>query len=172
MNKICILYLFSLFSYHSYADQAKINITSKVLENTCAISSGSTDFVVNMTNSNLRKQPIGIPFGNTSFSITLDNCPENVNIAHVIFSGESDPIKSNLLKITDSKELSTAKGIAIGLYNDKGNNIDISKNNTDFLIKNNVNNYILKFSAAYIKTTEVTSSGKIIAVAYFDITYE
>lgn len=171
MNKMHLFYLFSLCSFNLYADQTKINITAKVLKTTCSISSSSTNFIVNMKNSNLRGQPVGIPFGKAPFSITLDNCPEGINLAHVTFSGESDPVMSNLLKISDDEDTS-ATGIAIALYDDKENIIDISKNNTAFTINHDVNNYIFNFSAAYIKTSEMTSSGKVVAVAYFDINYE
>lgn len=171
MNKIFLLYILSLLSFNLYADQAKINITAKVLTTTCSISSGSTDFIVNMKNSNLRGQPVGVPFGKAPFSITLDNCPESINLAHITFRGESDPVMSNLLKISDDEDAS-ATGIAIALYDDKENIIDISKNNTGFIIKHDIDNYIFNFSAAYIKTSEMTSSGKVVAVAYFDINYE
>lgn len=102
MNKVsffCLSLLFSFLSLNSYADQVKINITAKVTETTCAISSNSTDFVVNMVNANLRGQAISVPFGKAPFSVTLDSCPENINIAHIKFMGDSDPVMSNLLKI-------------------------------------------------------------------------
>jgi len=171
MNKIYLLYLISLLSFNLYADQTKINITAKVIKTTCSISSISTDFIVNMKNSNLRGQSVGVPFGKVPFNVFLDNCPKGINFAHVTFKGESDNVMPNLLKVSEDDEAS-AKGIAIALYDDKENIIDISKNINIFDINHDINNYTFNFSAAYMKTNEIASPGKVVAVAYFDIIYE
>ncbi|WP_272676393.1 fimbrial protein [Providencia huaxiensis] len=174
MNKISILcfsllYLFT--SFFSYSDQVSINIKSKVVESTCIISSDSTDFVVNMVSTNLRGQDTNIPFGKSPFSITLDNCPNSINIANIKFIGDPDHVMPNLLKILDNNE-SSAKGIAIGLYDENNNIINISNNNMSYSINHDANKYTFHFSAAYVKTREDAVPGQVQAISYFDIYYD
>ncbi|WP_426817301.1 fimbrial protein [Winslowiella sp. 2C04] len=171
MNKFILFIALHIFSLNLHAEQVKINITAKVLDSTCTISSNSTDFVVNMNSGNLRGQDIGVPFGDTPFSISLDNCPESIKTAHVKFSAESDPLIPNLLKITSGSDMD-AKGIAIGLYDSKKNNLNITSNNGDYPIDKVNNNNVFNFSAAYVKTSNDFTPGKVVAIAYFDITYD
>lgn len=164
-----LLYLFS--SFFLYADQVIINIKSKVVETTCIISSDSTNFIVNMASANLRGQDTNIPFGKSPFSITLDNCPDSISIANVRFMGDPDITSPNLLKTLDNNE-SSAKGIAIGLYDDDNKNINISNNNMSYSINKDTNKYTFHFSAAYVKTREDAIPGQVKAISYFDIYYD
>lgn len=164
-----LLYLFS--SFFLYADQVIINIKSKVIETTCIISSNSTDFIVNMSSANLRGQEKNIPFGKSPFSITLENCPDSISIANVRFMGDPDLIYPNLLRVLENNE-SSAKGIAIGLYDDDDNNINISNNDMSYSINQDTNKYTFRFSAAYVKTREDAIPGQVKAISYFDIYYD
>lgn len=161
----------SFLSGHSFADQVQINITAKVMSKTCTISTGTTDFLVNLMAGNIRDAAVGVPFSESSFVINLEDCPSNINMAHVTFSGESDPDMPNLLK-TASNSDSDATGVAIGLYDKDKKNIDIRSNSTDFFInhENIINS--LGFSAAYLKVNDNASPGKIKSFAYFEISYD
>lgn len=172
-RKILLLALLvmSLPHANSFADQIKINITANVIAKTCSISSGTNVFVVNLQQGNLRAAEIGIPFSFSPFSINLENCPSNINTAHVTFSGESDPIMPNLLKISNDT-YSEAEGIAIGLYDSEKRNIDIRNNVTDFSLNSLDTKKTLNFLAAYLKTSDNASAGKVKSIASFEIAYD
>lgn len=156
-------------SVKSFSNQIKINITATLMENTCIISTASTDFLVNLISGDLRGKDIGIPFGETPFYINLDSCPENLTTAHVKFTSERDPIMPELLKI-QSTDSSSAKGVAIGLF-DKDNN-NVTHGSVDIDINHDGNKNIFPFSVAYLKTGSDASPGKIIAVTSFEIAYD
>ena len=174
MNKkllVSTILILNFLSFHSLADQTAINITAKVNSKTCTISTGTTDFVVNLKTGNLRGAMVGVPFSDASFSIDLEDCPLNITMAHVTFSAESDPAMPNLLKIISSDD-SDARGIAIGLYDSDKKNIDIRNNLTDFYINHDNSINSLVFSVAYVKNNANTLSGKVKSVASFEVFYD
>ena len=155
-------------SASSSADQLQINITANVIATTCSISSGTKDFLVNLDQGNLRGVAIGVPFSYSPFSINLEDCPSNINTAHVIFSGESDSTMPNLLKVSSGG----ASGVAIGLYDSNKKNIDIRNNVTDFSINHSSEENILNFLVAYLKTSNAATAGKVQSIASFEISYD
>ena len=161
----------SMLSAHSLADQVQINITAKVIAKTCAISSKKSDFLVSLATGNLRDAAVGVPFSESSFTINLEDCPLNIKTAHVTFSAESDTDMPNLLKIANDAD-SDATGVAIGLYDRNGKNIDIRSNATDFLINHAEAMNSLYFSAAYLKTSDKALPGKVKTFAFFEIAYD
>lgn len=171
MNKYTLYFIFLICSSSAFSDQSEINIIAKVLDNTCYISTESSDFLVNMSTGNLTGMEIGIPFTVSPFSISIDNCPANVSVAHVKFTGDSDVVMPNLLKIASSSD-SDAKGIAIGLYDHKNNNLSMLGNITDFNINHNIDRNTFYFNAAYLKTINDALPGKVVGVASFEISYD
>lgn len=160
--------MLSFLSASSLADQVQINITANVIAKTCSISAGTKDFLVNLAPGNLRGVAVGVPFSYSPFSIDLEDCASGINTAHVSFSGESDPAMPNLLKIASGG----ASGIAIGLYDSDKKNIDIRNNITDFSINHSGTKTALNFLAAYLKTSDTASAGKVQSVASFEIAYD
>lgn len=174
MNKIFFtstMLMMVILSHQTSADQIQINITAKVTSKTCTIATGKTDFLVSLMQGNLRDAAVGVPFSPSSFSVNLEDCPSNIKVAHVTFSAESDPVFPNLLKIA-SDDNSDAKGIAIGLYDSDIRNIDIRNNSIDFVINHEIMNNYLFFTAAYIKTNDKASPGKVKSFAYFEVSYD
>ncbi|HEJ9059007.1 TPA: type 1 fimbrial protein [Serratia fonticola] len=161
----------SMLSFYSLADQVQINITAKVTAKTCAVSSKTSYFLVNLATGNLRDAVVGVPFSESSFTINLEDCPLNITTAHVNFSAESDTDMPNLLKIANDSD-SDATGVAIGLYDKNGKNIDIRSNATDFLINHAEAINYLYFSAAYLITSDKALPGKVKSFAFFEISYD
>lgn len=160
--------MLTFLSVSSLADRVQINITANVIAKTCSISSGTKDFLVNLAQGNLRDEIVGVPFSYSSFSINLEDCPSNINTAHVTFSGESDPSMPNLLQISSGG----ASGVAIGLFDSEKKNIDIRNNVTDFSINHSSSKNTLNFLAAYLKTSDTASAGKVQSIASFEISYD
>lgn len=173
MNKtiLSLFFLFMFISKISYSNQVTINISAKVIERSCTISSGSSDFSITLDTGDLRGKEIGTPFTETPFSISLEECPDNLSSAHIKFTGESDLVMSNLL-INSNKTDAGAKGIAIGLYDTNNKNIDIQSNSNSLVIDHKLQNNIFKFYAYYVKTSNNYSAGKITSVANFELSYD
>jgi len=160
--------ILSFLSVSTLADRVKINITANVIAKTCNISTGTKDFLISLVPGNLRGVAVGVPFSYSPFSIDLEDCPSSINTAHVTFSGESDPTMPYLLKISSSG----ASGVAIGLYDSDKKNIDIRNNITDFSINHSSTKTALNFLAAYLKTSDTASAGKVQSIASFEIAYD
>lgn len=174
MNKRILLsavFMLSFFAANVLADRAKIVITANVVAKTCSISSATKSFLVNLASGNLRGVGVGIPFTYSPFSINLEDCPSDINTAHVTFSGESDPEMPNLLKVSSGADFE-ASGIAIGLYNLEKKNIDIRNNFTDYPITHSSAEHGLTFLVAYLKTRDTALAGKVVGIASFEITYD
>ncbi|WP_392565458.1 fimbrial protein [Utexia brackfieldae] len=163
--------LFSSFSVFADDGQVKISISAKVTASTCVVVSDSSSSVVQMISSSLTNISIGTPFGQTPFSISLDYCPPTTSVAHVKFTGISDTDMPNLLKL-DSAGDGYAKGIALGLYDENQQNLDIRSNSTDFKLNSTVVRNKLGFIVAYVRTLPESSQGKVSATASFEISYD
>lgn len=151
------------------AEQVTINISAKVIESTCSISSETSDFIVTMQPADARSSTVGTPFGETPFAIKLVNCPADAGSVHVKFSGSSDANSPNLLQINNTNG-TDAKGFAIGLYDKNRNNLNIVSNATTFAVDSSEAQ--LDFYAAYIRTSNAYTAGKVTAVVSFDVSYD
>lgn len=172
MNKI-VLFFFTLliFPRLSMSDRITININANVIEKSCTISKSLSNLTITLGTNDLRDKKIGVPFGETPFTISLEDCPTNISTAYIKFTGESDLVMSNLLKNNNNTN-EGAKSISIGLYDVNKKNIDIKNNKTSLNINHNENNNTFHFFAYYIKTSQNSSPGKITSIVDFEIFYD
>ncbi|MEQ5306292.1 fimbrial protein [Providencia rettgeri] len=156
----------------AFSDRAIININANVIERSCTIDNESQNLIVDLQGGDLRQSNIGVgmPFAGTAFSIKLVDCPANISVAHIKFSGESDVTMGNLLKNTDST-VQAAQGVALGLYSGN-NNIDIRNNQTTLTLDHSLESNIFKFFVYYVKTGGVANPGKVISIADFEVAYD
>lgn len=172
MNKIIGFLIISLLLPRVvFSEQIKININANVMERSCTVSNDTASLLVGLNPNDLNGKLVGIPFTETPFSIVLENCPKNINSAHIIFTGVNDTIMTNLLKNLDETDAG-ASNIAIGIYDNNKKIIDISNNKTTLKIDHNLVNNIFNFYASYIKTSNTSSAGKVLCIANFELSYD
>ena len=173
MNKILLFSLSLLMALPrvSFSERVTININASVLERSCTIVNESLSLTINLQGGDLRQSRIGVPFAGTSFSIKLNDCPENISSAYITFTGESDTTMDNLLRNIDKTEMS-AQGVALGLYDSDNNNIDIKNNKEILNIEHDLATQIFNFSAYYVKTNDSAVAGKILSVIDFELAYD
>lgn len=172
MNKIIVFFfMFLIFPRLSMSDRATININTNVIEKSCTISKSSSNLTITLATNDLRGKKVGIPFGETPFTISLEDCPTNISTAYIKFTGESDPIMNNLLK-NNVNTNEGAKSVSVGIYDFHKKNIDINNNKMSLNIKPNETYNIFYFFAYYIKTSDNSSPGKIISTVNFEISYD
>lgn len=159
------------FSELSFSERVTININASVLERTCTISNDSLNQKIELQGGDLRQSDIGVPFGKTSFSINLIDCPVNLSSAHLKFSGESDSSMSNLLKNVNGTD-AAAQGVALGLYNTNNVNVDITNNEETLLINPVLTTNIFNFFIYYVRVNQTAAAGKVTAIADFEIAYD
>ncbi len=155
----------------SFSEEVTININASVIERSCTISNESLNATVNLQAGDLRGSKIGVPFAGTPFSISLVDCPNNISIAHITFTGESDKTMGHLLKNINEAD-AAAKGIALGLYDSDNNNINIKSNKKSLVIDHALSKNTFNFFAYYVKVNDASSAGKIISVADFELAYD
>lgn len=172
MNKILlIICLFSLLLKECFSETITININSNVVERSCTINNSSQNQTISLDTGDLKNSKIGVPFTGKLFSIILEDCPINIQFAHLKFTGDSDIEMKNLIKNSDESDFG-AQGIAIGLYDTNSNNIDITDNNEVLNIDHKTNYNMFKFYAYYVKTNETPKAGKLISVVNFELSYD
>jgi len=171
-KKLCIiLSLFVFLPAASMGERVTVNINASVVERSCTLSTGSVNSTVELQPGDLRASKLGVPFSGTRFSVSLENCPDNLSSAYIEFNGESDPLMSNLLKNT-STDASSARGIALGLYDGDSNNIDIRNNRRALKIEHGVLTNVFSFFAYYVRVNSTSSAGKVLSVANFELSYD
>lgn len=103
--------------------------------------------------------------------IKLDKCPNGKNYSvypKVKISAIKDSFHDKLIKLDESG----AKGVAIGLYDEAGNLLDIKKNYEPNVAFNNESPFIIKLKAAYIANGQPVKAGKANATIGFEIDYK
>lgn len=155
----------------SMGERVTVNINASVVERSCSISNSSVNSTIELQPGDLRSSKLGAPFSGTSFSVILENCPDNITSANIVFNGESDPVMSNLLKNTSTTEIS-AQGIALGLYDVDNSNIDIRNNKKTLKIDHDKSANSFNFIASYVRVNNNPSAGKVLSVANFELSYD
>lgn len=167
---INILKLFWVFLIPSitFAEQVTINLNARVLEKSCTLSNDNV--IVSMPSGELKGKKINDSFGKTKFSITLSNCPKNITNAHIVFKADSDVNNPQLIKNIDA--YGYAEGVSLALFDNDENIINISSNNTNFLIDHSLTDNKINFSVAYVKSNVTSYAGKVLGIAEFGISYD
>lgn len=173
MNKFPAIHVLILMMLPltSYGDRVTININASVVERSCTISDGSLNATVSLQTGDLRNSYVGVPFSGSKFSISLEDCPENISTAKIKFSGESDPIMSTLLKNTGDGE-SAAKGVALGLYDNDNKAININGDYKTLTIDATSSVNTFNFFARYVRVSDTYSAGNVLSVANFELSYD
>ena len=168
------LFLFVMlttFSGMGFAHGVTININASVIERSCTVSNNSLNQTVDLPGGDLRQGSIGIPFGRTPFSISLEDCPANISSAHIKFTGESDTTMNYLLGNVNKTD-SAAQGVALGLYNADNKNINITNNKETLTINHDLVANSFDFFVSYVKVNGNPVAGKVTGVADFEIAYD
>lgn len=153
------------------ADKITVNINATVIERSCTISNDSLSKKVDVPAADLKYSRIGVPFAGKNFTISLEDCPENLTTASIVFRGDSDGSMANLLKNIDSTD-AAARGVAFGLYDKEGKNINIVQNKTTLPVDASLGTNNYEFSAKYVKISGNYSPGKIVSVVDFELSYD
>jgi len=170
-NLSVILSLLTFLPAVSMGERVTIKINASVIERSCTISNSSVNSTVDLQPGNLRASKLGAPFSGTRFSVNLENCPDNISSAYIQFKGESDPEMSNLLKNTSTTDTS-ARGIAVGLFDEDNNNIDVRNNKINLKIDHGTPVNEFSFFAYYVRVNNNSSAGKVLSVANFELSYD
>ena len=173
MNKLVVFYVIMLMFLptQSFGEKVTININADVIERSCTISDSSLNKTVSLQSGDVRNSSIGVPFAGSKFTISLESCPENISSVNIIFKGETDSVMNTLLKNSGDTE-SSAKGIALGLYDSDNNKIDINKNINTLEINHGLSINTYDFFVRYIRVSDTYSPGEVLSVANFELSYD
>ncbi|AIZ34973.1 type 1 fimbrial protein [Pseudomonas parafulva] len=173
-----------LASAVSFADSGQIVFTGSVTDNACTIN--TNDMTKSVTLDPVRiadfANQVGAKAKPKTFSLTLENCSlATRNNVQIKFSGQPDQVDNTLLGLTGDNQV---KGIAIQIDDARtGNKVPLNVATEDYEMRPQSNTF--DFVASYVRTTldvttgdspnQVTTSGigtgKVNALATFDVTY-
>lgn len=104
----------------------------------------------------------------TRFSIFLHNCPESINSAGVMFTGQVNPQNPDLLALDNTAV--TADGVGIRFSDIDNNDIKLNSPGAAFAVEEGDNR--LDFIARYESTKNIIVAGKADATAQFLLQYK
>jgi major type 1 subunit fimbrin (pilin) len=167
--KLIALLAGSAFVCVAQAADGSVNFTGNIIDNTCAVSTGSKTVTVPLGDVQATAfSGVGSTASPTNFSILLEACPVAITTAAVKFDGPKDPINSELLQLTENAG-AEADGVAVGIYEqDTTTLIPIaSKSKNEDVATTATFNFVAK----YVATKATIRPGTAGAVSEFTITY-
>lgn len=153
------------------ADDASINITGTIRDNTCSVSPDSQSKQVNLGNAsskNFQKAGDGSP--PQIFVINLEKCGTQASNVTLSFTGQADGKNPDLLALDEGS--GNATGIAIGIYDESRNLVPMGKPSGDYTLQPSQANVALKFFARYLATDDHVTSGNATATTTFVLNYD
>lgn len=153
------------------ADDASVNISGTILDNTCSVSPDSQDKQVSLGNiSSKQFQKMGDGSPVQVFVINLEKCSTQVSNITVSFTGLADSKNTDLLALDAGS--GNASGLAVGIYDASRNLVPVGKPSGNYTIQPGQANVALKFFARYIATENTVTSGNATATTTFVLNYD
>lgn len=155
------------------AADSTITITGYVRDNTCAVSTGSKDFTVDLLN-NATKQfsTVGSVTPLVPFRIVLSPCGSSVTAVKVGFTGLSDATNTSLLRLDSGGE--SASGIGVQLLDSQRAAIPVNAPSTaiPWTTLTQSKAHVLNFYARLMATQIPVSAGHVRATATFTLEFQ
>lgn len=170
---ISILFLLQMYSVVSYATDSTITITGTLRDNTCMVSTGSQNFLVDLMTYDARQfSSVGSYSQSIPFSITLSPCGQSVTAVKISFTGTADSDNSQLLAL--HKGTSNASGLGIQLL-DKNKivqPINQASSNLRWVTLTPGSNNSINYYARLMATRKPIIAGHISATAVFTLEFQ
>ncbi|HCM7229830.1 TPA: fimbrial protein [Klebsiella aerogenes] len=167
--------LLALLGGSALADGGQVNITGKVVANSCEVDTGGTDKEVYIGQFSTADFPsVGSTTAAKSFTIALKNCTAGIKGTKITFSGTKAAGNPALLALSDNGEGTAgviATGVGVEILDASMTSIPV--NNTDSaLYPLSPDSNQLTFNLRYQSTSATVTAGDATAVLYFDMQYE
>ena len=160
-----------------------VNFSGKVVTSACAISAGSANIDVDMgeVRTATLKTAGSVASTAKAFAITLEDCeiadtsastdenPIAATTVAVTFTGTPDTSDVNSLSVGANGSANSAQNVAIRLYDEQGNVVNLGEPATAIPLRKGANP--LNFSAKYYSPKGGATAGDASAVATYTVTY-
>ena len=160
-----------------------VNFSGKVVTSACAISAGSANIDVDMGEVRTATLATAGSVASTAkaFAITLEDCeiadtsastdenPIAATTVAVTFTGTPDTSDVNSLSVGANGSANSAQNVAIRLYDEQGNVVNLGEPATAIPLRKGANT--LNFSAKYYSPKGGATAGDASAVATYTVTY-
>ncbi|HAS1952204.1 MAG: fimbrial protein [Enterobacter asburiae] len=160
-----------------------VNFSGKVVTSACAISAGSANIDVDMgeVRTATLKTAGSVASTAKAFAITLEDCeiadtsastdenPIAATTVAVTFTGTPDTSDVNSLSVGANGSANSAQNVAIRLYDEQGNVVNLGEPATAIPLRKGANT--LNFSAKYYSPKGGATAGDASAVATYTVTY-
>lgn len=160
-----------------------VNFSGKVVTSACAISAGSANIDVDMGEVRTATLATAGSVASTAkaFAITLEDCeiadtsastdenPIAATTVAVTFTGTPDTSDVNSLSVGANGSANSAQNVAIRLYDEQGNVVNLGEPAAAIPLRNGANT--LNFSAKYYSPKGGATAGDASAVATYTVTY-
>ena len=160
-----------------------VNFSGKVVTSACAISAGSSNIDVDMgeVRTATLKTAGSVASTAKAFAITLEDCeiadtsastdenPIAATTVAVTFTGTPDTSDVNSLSVGANGSANSAQNVAIRLYDEQGNVVNLGEPATAIPLRKGANT--LNFSAKYYSPKGGATAGDASAVATYTVTY-
>jgi major type 1 subunit fimbrin (pilin) len=175
MKKNLIAVAFSaiaaLTASHAFATAGTVNFTGNILDQACTVDVDSQNQTVVLGDYNKSEfTSAGAVTAAKKFSIVLQNCPDTVTQAHVMFDGKPETTDSSLLAI-DSTVNGAATGVAINMMSADMAQLPLHGDNGYRYALSDTSDNTLDFYAQYKSTNATVTSGPANSVATFSVVY-
>ena len=160
-----------------------VNFSGKVVTSACAISAGNANIDVDMgeVRTATLKTAGSVASTAKAFAITLEDCeiadtsastdenPIAATTVAVTFTGTPDTSDVNSLSVGANGSANSAQNVAIRLYDEQGNVVNLGEPATAIPLRKGANT--LNFSAKYYSPKGGATAGDASAVATYTVTY-
>ncbi|WP_392562431.1 fimbrial protein [Orbus sturtevantii] len=164
----------ALVSFTSYATDVEIQITGKVVTQTCNVINDDKEKHVAFADFNQTMfKTIGDVSESKPVKIKLENCNPSIDKISYQFSGEPEPSDTSLLKVLgNSQGAIVSSGLAIQILDSSQSPIKLNQSYTlNNIIFKDVGKYDFDFFLRY-KSIGVVTIGDASSVLYLDFNYE
>ncbi|HGL6357607.1 TPA: fimbrial protein [Citrobacter amalonaticus] len=168
---IAILPLVAFFYIiNADAHDGTINISGIIQDNTCEVASDSVIKFVDMGTLSVKQfSEKGVRSQAKQFSINLVDCGPAASEATVTFTGTPSDQEKELYSV--DPETDAGSGIALGIYDSKGNLLPPDKPSEGIPLKGGEDSVELKFSASYQSVVDDVTPGSANVSVTFVVNY-
>lgn len=153
------------------AAQGRINVTGRILDNTCVVSVASQSQTVRMeTEGNKTFFRPGDTGTDNAFSVVLERCGPAAKGVTLGFTGTADALNPALVAVPSGA--GSASGLGIGLYEDDGTAIALNGPARKRALQGGATRVELKYTARYVAVSVPVRPGRAAASVTFTHTYD
>lgn len=153
------------------AAQGQINVTGRILDNTCVVSVASQSQTVRMETEGSKTffRP-GDTGTDNAFSVVLERCGPAAKAVTLGFAGTANTLNPALLAIPGGTR--SASGLGIGLFEDDGTAIPLNGPARKRTLQGGAPRVELKYTARYVAVSVPVRPGRAAASVTFTHTYD